>query len=81
MNRLAFSYDGPVDKVVTGAGQFPSTEAPFQKFRWVHFPSEPRLGTYTYRGTKMHMPKEGLLKKGSSVKLKIALDPVTSRLP
>jgi hypothetical protein len=38
-NRLAFSY--PAGTTVNGDKQFLSTEAPFQKFRWVHFPQNP----------------------------------------
>ena len=37
-NRLAFSYDKPVDQAVDGYRNYSSLEAPFQKFRWVHFP-------------------------------------------
>jgi phosphatidylserine/phosphatidylglycerophosphate/cardiolipin synthase-like enzyme len=77
LNRLAFSYDKPVADAVTGARQFPSTKAPFQKFRWVHFPHDPQPGAYTYRATKMHMPKDGVLKKGTAIELLIPLDPVT----
>ncbi|XGV94739.1 MAG: phospholipase D-like domain-containing protein [Leptolyngbya sp. BL-A-14] len=77
LNRIAFSYDTPTTTAVTGARKFPSTEAPFQKFRWIHFPHDPQSGTYTYRGTKMHMPKDGVLEKGSSIELNISLDPIT----
>ena len=63
LNRLAFSYDQPVAVAVTGARQFPSTDAPFQKFRWVHFPHDPQPGAYTYRATKMHMPTDGCSRK------------------
>ncbi|MEP7300170.1 MAG: phospholipase D-like domain-containing protein [Caldimonas sp.] len=77
MNRLAFSYDEPVTRAVTGERKYSSKKAPFQKFRWVHFPYEPKQGLYTYRGTKMHMPSDGVLKAGASITLKISLDPVT----
>ena len=77
LNRLAFSYDSPVADAVTGARKFPSTQAPFQRFRWVHFPHDPQPGAYTYRATKMHMPKDGELKRGSAIELQIPLDPVT----
>ena len=63
-NRLAFSYDEPAGRAVTGAKKFPLTSAPFQKFRWVHFPFNPTAGLYTYRGTKLHMPSDGVLKPG-----------------
>jgi hypothetical protein len=76
-NRLAFKYDEPVAEAVTGARKFPSTEAPFQKFRWVDFPFEPRRGRYHYRGTAMHMPSEGKLVAGDSIELDISLAPVT----
>src|SRR5919205_1505208 len=77
LNRLAFSFDKPVAEAVTGARQFPSTEAPFQIFRWIHFPQNPRPGTYTYRATKMHMPEDGVLNKGTAIELKLSLDPIT----
>lgn len=76
-NRLAFSYDRPVGEAVTGARNFLSTESPFQKFRWIHFPYEPMSGIYTYRATKMHMMNDGKLKPGTSIELPISLDPVT----
>jgi phosphatidylserine/phosphatidylglycerophosphate/cardiolipin synthase-like enzyme len=76
-NRLAFSYDEPVAEAVTGARRYPSTEAPFQKFRWVHFPFNPRRGRYRYRGTAMHMPADGKLEPGTSIELDISLSPVT----
>jgi hypothetical protein len=76
-NRLAFSYDVPPEVAVTGDKQFSSLEAPFQKFRWLHFPPVVKNGVYTYRATKMHMPQDLVLKKGQSITLKISLDPVT----
>jgi len=76
-NRLAFSYDQPIATAVTGARKYPSTEAPFQKFRWVDFPFEPRAGKYVYRGTAMHMPSDDMLERGTSIDLDISLAPVT----
>ena len=76
-NRLAFSYDKPVTEAVTGARKFPSTESPFQKFRWVDFPFDVQPGNYTYRGTAMHMPSDGKLERGASIDLDISLEPVT----
>jgi hypothetical protein len=76
-NRMAFSYDQPITDAVTGDRQFLSTEAPFQKFRWVHFPHEPRPGAYIYRATKMHMPQDNQLVAGTQIELPISLDPVT----
>jgi hypothetical protein len=76
-NRLAFSYDEPITTAVTGARKYPSTQAPFQKFRWVDFPFEPRAGNYLYRGTAMHMPSDGKLEPGTSIDLGVSLAPVT----
>src|SRR5579859_821287 len=73
-NRLAFSYDKPATEAVTGYRNFDSTEAPFQKFRWIHFPYEPKGGDYTYRVTKRHMKDNGSLFAGTSITLDISLD-------
>jgi phosphatidylserine/phosphatidylglycerophosphate/cardiolipin synthase-like enzyme len=75
LNRLAFSY--AAGETVNGDRQFPSTKAPFQKYRWIHFPRDVKDGIYTYRVTKMHMPKDNKLKKGTSITLDISLNPVT----
>jgi len=75
-NRLAFSYDKPLDKAVTGGRWYSSLTAPFQKFRWIHFPDDPKGGTYTYRVTQMHMPQDNQLRNGVSVENSISLDPV-----
>ncbi len=76
-NRLAFSYDAPVANAVTGDKKYLSTQAPFQKYRWIHFPQLPGPGLYTYRGTKIHMPQDGKLVAGTSLTLQISLDPAT----
>jgi phosphatidylserine/phosphatidylglycerophosphate/cardiolipin synthase-like enzyme len=73
-NRIAFSYDKPVEQAVDGFRNFSSLEAPFQKFRWIHFPYDPTDGTYVYRVTKQHMPSDNKLKAGTSVTLDIPLD-------
>lgn len=76
-NRINFSYDKPATDAVDGFRNYPSTEAPFQKFRWLHFPYDPKGDKYTYRVTKQHMPSDGKLKPGTSVTLDIPLDQVT----
>src|SRR5579859_1996528 len=59
-NRLDFSYgDTPAAKAVNGFRNFSSLDAPFQKFRWIHFPYVPQPGAYTYRVTKRHMKDDG----------------------
>jgi hypothetical protein len=73
-NRLNFSYDQPVARAVNGYRNFPSTEAPFQKFRWIQFPFDPQPGEYTYRVTKQHMRPDGTLASGTSLTLDVGLD-------
>jgi hypothetical protein len=73
-NRLAFSYPAATVPSTIDSKQFPSLEAPFQKFRWVHFPQNPQPGTYSYRVTKQHMPKDGTVKPGDSATATISLD-------
>ena len=73
-NRLAFSYPkSNALKAVDGYRNFPSTEAPFQKFRWIHFPYNPTNGDYTYRVTKQHMKPDKTLSPGTSITLDIRL--------
>ncbi|MGJ5208405.1 phospholipase D-like domain-containing protein [Bradyrhizobium sp. HKCCYLR20261] len=76
-NRIAFSYPQGADAAVNGNRNFPSTEAPFQKFRWIHFPYRPKDGTYTYRVAKQHMRDDGSLVQGTGLALDIAQSAVT----
>jgi len=76
-NRLHFSYSQAPEKAVNGYRNYDSTEAPFQKFRWIHFPRDPQGGEYIYRVTKQHMRRDGTLCKGASVQVSISLNPVT----
>lgn len=74
-NRLNFSYDRPAGEAVNGFRNFDSTVAPFQKFRWIHFPYDPVDGLYLYRVTKIHMRPDGSLLQGDQVAdLDIPLD-------
>jgi phosphatidylserine/phosphatidylglycerophosphate/cardiolipin synthase-like enzyme len=77
LNRIAFSYPEPAIEAVDGNRNFDSRDAPFQKFRWIHFPRDPRDGTYTYRVTKRHMPTDGALVSGTSITLDLSLQQVT----
>ena len=77
-NRLNFDYADAASNGVDGFRNYLSTTAPFQKFRWIHFPYDPRDGTYLYRITKMHMNAAGALRGGDQVAdLPITLDRVT----
>lgn len=78
-NRLAFEYATGAGANVTGDRQFPTSEAPIQKFRWVHFPWMPQDGAYRYRATKMHMPRDGELVRGTRIELGIDLSHETHK--
>ena len=66
-NRLNFDYSDPATKGVDGFRNYLSTSAPFQKFRWIHFPYQPTDGDYLYRVTKIHMNPAGQLHSGDRV--------------
>ena len=75
-NRLNFAYGEPAETAVNGFRNFDSTLAPFQKFRWLHFPHNPQGGDYLYRVTKQHMRPDGTLVGGDQVAdLNLSLDP------
>lgn len=76
-NRLNFAYEKAATEAVTGARQFSSLVAPFQKFRWIHFPKNVQKGSYRYRLTQIHMPAAGQLVKGTSLEMGIDLQSVT----
>jgi len=76
-NRLNFAYtDAPGAATVNGYRNFDSTQAPFQTFRWIHFPYNPQDGVYQYRVTKQHMADDGTLHAGTSITSSIDLQTV-----
>ena len=72
-NRLHFDYPPTPERPRT----FQSTEAPFQKYRWVHVPSEIVTGFYRYRVTACYMDANGTLTKGVSLESQISLEAQT----
>jgi len=76
-NRIAFSYDKPATDAVNGFRNYSSLEAPFQKFRWIHFPYDPKDGTYRYRITRQHMPTDNKLVAGDQTTVDIPLSKET----
>jgi phosphatidylserine/phosphatidylglycerophosphate/cardiolipin synthase-like enzyme len=69
-NRLSFpEADGSVSKVAT-----PTSVAPIQKFRWVHFPLNAELaGDFLYRVTPVFMNSAGDLSYGQPQEVAIEL--------
>jgi phosphatidylserine/phosphatidylglycerophosphate/cardiolipin synthase-like enzyme len=77
-NRLAFSYSTSAEHEVDGSRNFDSRQAPFQKFRWVHFPWRPADGVYSYRVSKRHMVRDNTpLKVGTTLTLNLENKSVT----
>lgn len=72
-NRLHFDYPPTPQRPRT----FPSIEAPFQKFRWIHVPSEILPGLFRYRVTACYMQADGTLRKGVSVDAQVSLEAQT----
>lgn len=70
-NRLAFDY--PPDATITGFREYPTSQAPLQTFRWIHFPQDTHAGLYHYRVTMMHMGPDGTLSSGLSATAAIEL--------
>ncbi len=56
---------------------FRSTEAPFQKFRWIHVPTEVKQGEFRYRVTACYMNAAGRIHTGAQVETAISLEPQT----
>jgi PLD-like domain len=55
-------------------GSMVSTDAPFQKFRWVHFPRDAeKPGQFTYRVTPIFMDESGVLSRGEDQTASLAL--------
>lgn len=72
-NRLHFEYPPDLER----PRSFRSTEAPFQKFRWIHVPTEVAGDEFRYRVTANYMNADGLLQKGPQVENAISLAPAT----
>jgi hypothetical protein len=69
-NRIGF----PGQRTKASDPYIPSTTAPFQYFRWVHFPNHPNIeGEFTYRVTPMFMDEGGALSGGELQTVSIAL--------
>lgn len=66
-NRLHFPGKGKPLKPNAPPERYPSTEAPFQTFRWVHFPRIADVeGEFTYRVTPQFMDASGKVTPGTA---------------
>ncbi|HEV7482485.1 MAG TPA: phospholipase D-like domain-containing protein [Solirubrobacterales bacterium] len=53
LNRLSFGHAVTADTTPSERRWTPTTEAPIQKFHWIHYPKDVPAGTFTYRATAM----------------------------
>lgn len=72
-NRLHFDYPPVPER----PRSFKSTEAPFQKFRWIHVPTQVPAGEFSYRVSTRYMAANGSLSTGATVENSISLEPQT----
>jgi PLD-like domain len=77
LNRLGFSQ--PVTSATTPEQRrfFPTSEAPLQKFHWVHFPPDVKPGTFSYKATAMLFQpgNETAITAGPAVEVGVTLMP------
>ncbi len=72
-NRLHFEYP----PTPLRQRSYRSTEAPFQKFRWIHVPTQTPQGEFRYRVSARYMAADGTLSTGVTVENAISLAPET----
>ncbi len=73
-NRLCFPGQQQPPHPSGMAAQYPSTEAPFQTFRWVHFPRDAdKPGAFHYRVTPLFMGENWALSRGEPQEAAIVL--------
>jgi phosphatidylserine/phosphatidylglycerophosphate/cardiolipin synthase-like enzyme len=80
LNRLNFSREVTATTRPEEREWTPSDQAPFQKFRWTHFPSHVVPGRYRYEVSAMYFTGGSGLKQGPTVDVSIELTaPVPER--
>ena len=73
-NRIAFPGRDKPSEDGAPPEQYPTTEAPLQSFRWIHFPRIANVhGLFTYRVTPMFMNAAGELSRGLAQEAQISL--------
>jgi hypothetical protein len=77
LNRLNFAQALTKATKLEQRRYTPTSEAPLQKFHWVHFPPDVKPGTFTYKATAMLFQpgSENALASGPSAEVEVALMP------
>jgi phosphatidylserine/phosphatidylglycerophosphate/cardiolipin synthase-like enzyme len=78
LNRLGFAQAITSATTPEGRQFFATSEAPLQKFHWVHFPPDVKPGTFTYKATAMlfQQGSETALTAGPSADVGVVLMPL-----
>jgi hypothetical protein len=78
LNRLGFKQAITSATTPEQRQFFPTSEAPLQKFHWVHFPPDVKPGTFTYKATAMLFQpgSETALTAGPSAEVGVVLMPL-----
>jgi hypothetical protein len=77
LNRLSFAQQLTSATTPEQRRFFPTSQAPLQKFHWVHFPPDVKPGTFTYKATAMLFQpgSETALTAGPSAEVGVTLMP------
>src|SRR5215469_15671526 len=78
LNRLGFTQAITTATTPEQREFIPTSEAPLQKFHWVHFPPDVKPGTFTYKATAMLFQpgSETALTAGPSAEVGVVLKPL-----
>jgi hypothetical protein len=74
-NRLGFASTVTADTKTEEMEGQPSSEAPFQKFRWIDIPEEMQPGDFRYDVTAMYFDKGDKLTPGPTVDVSLEIEP------
>jgi hypothetical protein len=74
-NRLGFASSVTSDTKAEEMEGHPSSEAPFQKFRWIDIPEEMQPGDFRYDVTAMYFDKGDKLTPGPSLDVSLEIEP------
>src|SRR5262249_7556343 len=75
LNRLDFTHEITKDTLPHQRTFTPSNVAPFQKFRWIDFPSDVHDGRYSYEVAVEYFGKGGRLEEGPRAEVAIEIAP------
>lgn len=74
-NRLSLASSITSETKTEEMEGYPSSEAPFQKFRWIDIPAEMQPGDFRYDVTAMYFDKGDKLMAGPTVDVSLEIEP------